>query len=163
MSRIAYGFLSMIIIIFVFSVAYLMITPAFDTWVEISSQLSPEIEDTIGFINIAWDLLPLAMIISLIIWGVLAGMGAASNPGRVAFGWLVLVAALNGMMLGYVTVDPVIQSLSSVGLQAGGMFSPVVSFLQMMWQAYPIPAFFALLIWTFAQSLATEPNTEYLS
>ena len=153
----------MIIIIFVFSVAYLMITPAFDTWVEISSQLSPEIEDTIGFINIAWDLLPLAMIISLIIWGALAGMGSATNPGRLAFGWLVLIAAINGMMLGYVTVDPVIQSLSSVGLQAGGIFSPVVSFLQMMWQAYPIPAFFALLIWTFAQSLATEPNTEYLS
>jgi len=163
MSRIAYGFLSMIIIIFVFAIVYIIINPAFDTWIEISSQLNPDLADTVSFMTIAWDLLPLGLIISLIIWGVLAGMGAASNPGRVAFGWLVLVAALNGMMLGYVTVDPVIQSLSSVGLQAGGMFSPVVSFLQMMWQAYPIPAFFGLLIWTFAQSLATEPNTEYLS
>lgn len=163
MSRIAYGFLSMIIIIFVFSVAYLMITPAFDTWVEISSQLSPEIEDTIGFINIAWDLLPLAMIISLIIWGTLAGMGSATNPGRLAFGWLVLIAAINGMMVGYITVDPILQSLFQIGLSMAGIFSPVISFIQMIWMAYPIPVVFALLAWTFAQSLATEPNTEYLS
>ncbi len=162
MSRIAYGFLSMLIIIFVFAVAYILINPAFETWIEIGLQINTDLVDTVNFIGITWDLLPLGLVISLIIWGVLAGMGAATNPGRVVFGWLLLLASINCMLAGYVTVDPIVESLVAIGTGIGGVFAPVISFLHMMWIAYPIPVVFAILIWTFAQSLATEPNTEYI-
>lgn len=162
MSRMAYGFVAMLIVIFVFFVPYALISPAWDTWYLMGIEMNSDLAGTLGFIDIVWSLLPFAVIIAVVIWGIVAGMGSATNPGRVCLGWLVVLAALCAIMLAYVTADPIVINFYAMGIAAGGAFEPVVEFLMMMWHGYPIPCIFAVLIWAVVQSIATEPNTEYV-
>ena len=92
MSRMGYGFVAMLIIVFVFFAAYALISPAWDTWYQIGLSMGESLFGTLNFLNICWSLLPFAVVIGIVIWGIVAGMGNATNPGRVCLGWIVAVS-----------------------------------------------------------------------
>jgi hypothetical protein len=161
MSRIAYGFISLVVIIGIFALCYIILNPLMASLYAVGQQLTPELIKMLDFLQIAWNVLPLAVLISVAMWAVVAGMGNATNPGRICIAWLIVLSSIILMMIGYVSLGPLFETILNM-VESAGFFPPATNFAKLVWYNYPIPLLIVILLWAFVQSIFTEPNTEYI-
>ena len=159
MARMGYGFVGMICVCGIWAIAYIATNPAMASLYAAGQQLTPEVLGSLDFIRTVWQFLPLGVILGVIIWGTLAGMGTATSPWRVILGWLVILMVLLIMMCGYVGLDGLFEAVYLA--IDNPIFIPAADFVRMVWHAYPIPLTIGLLLWAIVQSIATEANQIY--
>lgn len=159
MARMGYGFVGMICICGIWAIAYICTNPAMSAMYAAALQVSPELIGSLDFIRTVWGVLPLGVILGVIIWGTLAGMGTATSPWRVILGWLVILMVQLIMMGAYMGLGDLFETVYLA--IDNPVFSPAADFLRMVWHAYPIPLTIGLLLWAIVQSIATEANQIY--
>lgn len=159
MARMGYGFVCMVCILGIWAIAYIATNPAMAALYAAGQQLTPDVLGSLDFIRTVWQVLPLGVILGVVIWGVLAGMGTATSPWRVILGWLVLLMVLLIMMAGYVGLDSLFETIYLA--ITNPTFQPAADFIRMVWHAYPIPLTIGLLLWALVQSIASEANEIY--
>ena len=160
--RMAYGWPALLTILFVVMISYIILAPAFTSWYEAgigmaNAQLTPVLD----YLNLLWGIFPVPFFLSLVIWGIVMGMGYSPSPGRIALAWIVEIAIIIAILLGYITVDPIVTYYSGISLQVSTLFSTAVNFARTIWYAYPYPVTIGVIIWGFIQSVSSEQNTEY--
>lgn len=158
--RASFGLIASFVIFFAFFIVYALVSPAWDSWYMMAiEQNSEKLAHPLNFLNICWQLLPLAVLLITILWYVVAGLGEAANPGKLLLAIIVLTLALIAMMLLYVSFDPIISSWSTLAGTYAGMFAGIIGIIQIVWYNYCIPLFFAVLVWVGAIAISTEAET----
>ena len=158
--RASFGLMASLIIFFAFFIVYALVSPAWDTWYAMAFEANSEnLAHPLNFLNICWQLLPLAVLLLTILWYVVAGLGEAANPGKLLLAIIILILALMAMMLLYVSFDPIISSWSTLAGTYAGIFAGIINIIQIVWYNYCIPLFFAVLIWVGAIAISTEAET----
>lgn len=159
--RMAYGWIAMIVIIFVVSVTYILFDPAIKTLYEAGIQLNTDIIPVMDFLNLLWTWFPLAFIIGILVWGINMGIGNSPRPDRIILAWLIIIVCILAIIAAYVSLDTMVTSLISWGYQISDAFGAALSTIKIMWYNYPYPVMIGVIIWAFVQSVSSEQNTYY--
>ncbi len=161
--RFAYGWPALLVIFFVVSITYIILDPAFTSWYQGGIEMNnADLTPVLDYLDLLWEIFPIPFFLSLIIWGIVMGMGYSPSPGRIALAWILIITILIAILLAYITIDPIVTYYSSISLQISDLYSTAIRFVSLVWYAYPYPVTIALLIWAFVQSVSSEQNTEYL-
>ena len=161
--RISFGIVAAFVLIFAFFMVYALVSPAWDMWFEAAMQSGNEaLLFPTQFLNFAWELLPLVVLLLTLLWLIVAGLGEAANPGKLLLGIIVLIGGMCAMMLLYVTCDPIISDWVTIAGSYAGIFAPIISTITIVWYNYSIPMFFAVLIWCVALAISTEAETTWI-
>lgn len=160
--RISFGIIAAFVIFFGFYMVYTLISPVWDMGYEmILASNSAQVLHPVNFLNTAWNLLPLAVLLLTLLWLVVAGMGEAANPGKLLLGLILLITGLFAMLMLYVAADPIVSDWLGLAGSYAGIFAPVISVISIVWYNYSIPMVFALLIWNAALAISTEAETVF--
>ncbi|MDE2524618.1 MAG: hypothetical protein O0X96_05765 [Methanocorpusculum sp.] len=159
--RMAYGWIAMLIIIFVVSVTYILFDPAIKTMYEAGIQLNPDLVGVMDYLNLLWTWFPLAFILALLVWGINMGIGNSPRPDRIVLGWLLIIVCLFAILAAYVSLDSIVTMLIDWGYQINTTFGGALSTIRIMWYNYPYPVTIAVIIWAFIQSVSSESNSYY--
>ena len=160
--RLAYGWPALLVILFVVSITYIILDPSFTSWYQAGIEMgNTDLTPVLDYLNLLWEIYPIPFLLALIIWGIVMGMGYCPSPGRISLAWLIIISVLIAILLSYITIDPIITYYANISLQISPLYSTALSFVQLIWYAYPYPVTIATIIWAFVQSVSSEQNTYY--
>lgn len=159
MARMGYGWVAIIACLGVWAIAYIATNPAMAAMYASAQSMQLPALDTIEFIRTMWQVMPLAVVIGVAVWGLLAGMGTATSPWRVIMAWMIMLIIELMMMTGYLGLDNLFEQIYL--MISNPVFQPAADFARMVWHAYPIPLSIGFLLWAFTQSIAQESTQIY--
>lgn len=159
MARMGYGWVAIIACLAVWSIAYIATNPAMAAMYASAQSMELAALSAVEFVRTMWQVMPLAVVIGVAVWGLLAGMGTATSPWRVIMAWMIMLVVQLMIMTGYIGLDTLFEQIFLM-IQNPVML-PAAEFIRMIWHAYPIPLDIGLLLWAFVQSIAQESTQIY--
>lgn len=159
MARMGYGWVAIIACLGVWAIAYIACNPAMAAMYASAQSLELAAMSAVEFIRTIWQVLPLAVLIGVATWGLVAGMGSATTPWRVVMAWLIMLMVQLIMVTAYLGLDTLFEQIYL--MVDNPVMQPAADFCRMVWHAYPIPLDIGLMLWAFVQSIAQESTQVY--